>query len=249
MIVYLCDEDLEFLNRLRIQTIRCMGSKIFETRIFTDAERLFDRIEEDFGRPNILLISVEMENGRGIELARRVIKIMPDVQIIFLSESDDYFLDVYSVRHIYFLKKPIEEERLKEGLLQAEDALIFNERRFFSIINKTEKIKVPIELIEYAETMKRLLCLHTGERSYSCYKKLGEFLDSVKQYPFVQCHKSFVVNFNYVVEMKSKCFVLYSGEEVPISQRFRKEVEEKYINYLEIKGVKHREITSCSSSD
>ncbi len=64
------------------------------------------------------MIDISVDNG-GIQLAQKVLAVQPHSQIIFMASTDKYYLDVYSVDHVYFLKKPIEPVFLMKALNKA----------------------------------------------------------------------------------------------------------------------------------
>lgn len=49
---------------------------------------------------------------------------------------------------------------------------------------------------------------------------------------FVRCHKSFIVNLNYVENIKSNIAILENGEEIPVSRYRYKDVKTKFLKFL-----------------
>ncbi|MBQ8589086.1 MAG: LytTR family transcriptional regulator [Firmicutes bacterium] len=54
---------------------------------------------------------------------------------------------------------------------------------------------------------------------------------------FCQCHKSFIINMDKVEEMRDTCFIMNNGAVVPIGQRRRHDVAQKYETYREQKNI------------
>ena len=115
--ILICSEDRDFMQDLGHRIRRLAGERLKEVRLFSNKEDL------DFyttGRPeesNIILIDISRDN-EGIQLAQKILAVQPHSQIIFMASTDKYYLDVYSVDHVYFLKKPIESGLFNEGVKQ-----------------------------------------------------------------------------------------------------------------------------------
>ena len=65
---------------------------------------------------NIAIIDIMLGKDNGINIASAITEKYPNIKIIFISVEQDFFQDVYSVNHLYFLVKPISNEQLKQAL-------------------------------------------------------------------------------------------------------------------------------------
>lgn len=54
----------------------------------------------------------------------------------------------------------------------------------------------------------------------------------VKNLPFGQSYKSFIVNYKYVAEIVKRDILLITDEKVPISKYYREDFENGYIQYI-----------------
>ena len=88
---------------------------------FSSAPDFFADYEN--GRYDILLLDIEMGAVNGVELARRVRKGDPDVQIVFLTGYTDYIADGYDVEALNYLLKPVDRAKLFGVLDRAADRL------------------------------------------------------------------------------------------------------------------------------
>ena len=86
--------------------------------------------------------------------------------------------------------------------------------------------------IEYVESERRKVHLHTvSGDSVETYATLGQMLDMLPE-SFVQCHKSYLVNMACIEELRTGNVLLRSGREVPVSQRQRKGVRDAFFHYV-----------------
>lgn len=74
--------------------------------------------------------------------------------------------------------------------------------------------------IYYFEYLKRKVKIVTVEREYICInEKIGDIAKRMKQFGFVMCHQSFVVNLNEIVEIHSQELVMSNGDHVYLAQK------------------------------
>ena len=63
---------------------------------------------------DLALLDIDMPGMNGIELAREIKKLQPDMAIIFLTAFSEYAVEAFAVRAKGYLLKPITLERLRE---------------------------------------------------------------------------------------------------------------------------------------
>jgi signal transduction histidine kinase len=77
--------------------------------------------EENQSNVDLIILDVIMPKKNGVEAYGEIVKIKPEIPVIFYSGySSDYNLDdVLERQHVYFLKKPFEQETLHQLILKA----------------------------------------------------------------------------------------------------------------------------------
>ena len=122
--VLICDDDIFFAEGIKQDVLEIMGRENLHVETFVLEEQLEFYVAEHPDEPAIVMLDVKLKNNNGVNVAKNLQRANPDTQIIFMSGYDDYYLDVYEVEHIYFLKKPVKRQRLKQALSR-EKRLIF----------------------------------------------------------------------------------------------------------------------------
>ncbi len=92
--------------------------------------------------------------------------------------------------------------------------------------------EIPWGEILYLEGDLRKIHLHTVVGEYTFYGKLEKLKEQLSPGGFFQCHKSYVVNPEYIRASRDTSIILRNGEEIPVSKSFRKEAKEKHLQYL-----------------
>lgn len=103
-------------ERLRKECLLVPGIDVEE--IFTDSSEALDYVVSN--RVEFVLMEVELEPMNGIELARKMRAVYPDMIIIFVTAQSGYTLEALEVRADYFVIKPYEEDDILDALNRAK---------------------------------------------------------------------------------------------------------------------------------
>lgn len=144
----------------------------------------------------------------------------------------DYVQEGYKVRAYRYLLKPIKIEELKEHLLSCIDE-ISKKRDNYIILKTRGKInKIPVDEVTYIEVIRRDIIVHTVDgEDYTVKNSMDNIEKSLKQYNFFRCHKSYLLNIDYVQAIQGN-IVTVNREEIPISKYRINELKDKLIDTL-----------------
>lgn len=235
--IVICDDDCIELEKCKKAVEEFIISKqtkqLITVDTFINGNDLLCYITKHGGF-DLFILDVIMPGMNGIELATEIRQTNKDCKIIFLTSSDEFAVNSYKVNAFYYLLKPFSGDELKSLLSKALDEM--KEEKSDSIIvkEKGKLSRVQIHTIEYVESMKHTIFFHLHNKEViSCYGTLNEFNDILLSHKqFIKCHKSFIVNMNYVISISSKDFVLDDKTLVPISKQIYQQVKTAYINYF-----------------
>ena len=85
---------------------------------------------------------------------------------------------------------------------------------------------VPVDSIDYVESVKRKVFVHADGNVFQMYSTMKDIVAKLPP-SFIRCHNSFLVNSSCILSMNSLELTLRSGEKVPMSKRYAKEVRER----------------------
>lgn len=195
-------------------------------------------LEDGTTLPDIVMLDIKLGSTNGIDIGRQMLNIYPDVKIIFVSGYDDYFLDVYDVDHVYFLSKPVEEDRLARALEKAV-AGMNEEKHLFTYTVGRSQYYIDCRKILYFENLRHKLIMHTEYSEDSFYGLISELEKGLPDY-FLRCHNSFIVNIHKVDEYHPSLFII-RGREIPISRRYKEIAREAFFAANACKLLQERE--------
>jgi len=70
-------------------------------------------------QPDLVMLDVQMPGLTGFEVARRVLEVGLEIQVVFVTAFDQYAIDAFEVNAVDYLLKPVEAARLEQALQRA----------------------------------------------------------------------------------------------------------------------------------
>ncbi len=140
----------------------------------------------------------------------------------------------YQVRAKDFLLKPVERGRLQKIVCEEakrQQAVVFQEIKIK--IDGLWKAVSPGGIL-YVESMGHNLVFHmVSGKEVRFVATFKEYYPILNMFPcFLRCHQSYILNLDYVTDMKSDVFFLGSGDEINISRQYRRDCKQYYVEYM-----------------
>lgn len=233
MRIAVCDDD----HRDLLQIVSLLESYRNERKAelaytsFQNATDLLASMES--GDYDMLLLDVLMPGFNGIQAAREIREHNNRTEIVFLTSSPEFAVESYSVRAHHYLLKPATEEklfpildRLLDNFKKPEDALrIKTQSSVFSLpYGKIESIEV---------SAKKLYFYLTDGGTREVPGSLADFEQALLKRPgFLKVHRSYLVNLQWVQELRQGELVTASGRRVPVSRTAYPQVRTAYTQFL-----------------
>ncbi|MGM9937214.1 MAG: LytR/AlgR family response regulator transcription factor [Candidatus Ornithomonoglobus sp.] len=176
---------------------------------------------------DIILLDIMLGNENGIDIAKWLRELLPDVLFVFLTGYIDFAVKGYEARAFRYLLKDGAETELERALLDAVNEI--NRAPFFSFSYKQELFKVKTRDILYMESDKRLVIVHTADRNYQFYGRLDE---AEEVSGFIRIHRSFLVNPERLVSLTKETAVLSDGTRLGVSGSYADSAKKKFMLYI-----------------
>lgn len=209
------------------------ASRLEELPVSVPADGAFSRaaLAEAFQADIVMLdINLGLPDHTGISLVESILPADSAVQIIYVSGYLEYVSDVYRTPHAWFLPKPVQQEDLNQALERAVSNLNAQLASPLIIKSKGALARIYPQRILYIESDRRKVSIVERDRVTEAYAKISD-IEGMLPAEFARCHKSFLVNMSYIVELAPKSITLIDGATVPVSQRCRKELQERFLRY------------------
>lgn len=230
--VALCDDEKIILDLLGEQLAEIAGNKLGEVFSFESVNGLVELISKGDTEIHIVFLDIKLGKSNGIDIASKLREINPDLQIIFISGYDDYYLDVYNVDHLFFLRKPIKLDALSRALARAENRLAANDSEMFFAKSKKFSINLRLCDILFFEKDLRRILVHSFDETLPFYGKFDDITPQLNS-RFIRCHNSYIVNIANVKRMEGSLFIMANDSFIPISRTRAHDARTAYLDYLE----------------
>ena len=231
--IAICDDQRAICSVIENIIVEYKKSTMQEIQIevFYSAEKLstFMEYEHNF---DLIFLDIEMKGLNGLELGRKIREEMDNqvTQIVYVSGKDSYFKDLFEVRPMHFLSKPVEPDKI---IKDVELAMKLANRLggIFSYKKGSDTHKLPIKNIIYFQSVNREIKIVTTTGEELFYGKLQEVFRQVAKYRFITIHKSYIINYEQVANFKYEEVQMSNSACLPISQLKRKEVRRLQMKY------------------
>ena len=179
---------------------------------------------------HILLLDVMMEGLDGMELAAALRKLGDGTAIIFISSNRELALRGYEVSAARYLAKPLREDQLREALLYC--CKTFCEKKEILLPTSKGRRGISLSKILYAEAMERVTKLALTDRLEEVSMKFSNLSALLPERQFALCHRSYLVNLDYVAYIRGQELELTTGEVLPVSKYRLDDLQKRLIDYL-----------------
>jgi two-component system LytT family response regulator len=162
-------------------------------------------------RPEVVFLDVEMPVMTGTECAKRIADIDPRAIIIFATAHEGYMPEAFEVYAFDYLVKPFKLQRLGQTLERikgisslrqdvSENKVIrsANVPRKLIIRNKESISFVDMEEIILVQREDRATAIYTVQDRFVTSDNLGDVEQKLDESMFIRCHKSYIININYI---------------------------------------------------
>lgn len=229
----ICDDEKEFCAELE-NLVRKYAERetiCLETEVFHSGEEFLKYIT--INEPlDLLFLDIELCGMDGVEVGQKLREKVENetTQIIYVSSKESYAMQLFQIRPLDFLTKPVNMEKVSK--VMAEYKRLFIDRNVFFTYNigkSTYRISENEILYFQCEGKKIHVITTKGIREY--YGKMADIEKQISMNKFCVVHKSYIVNINYVSEFCPDMIVMCNGIRLPISQSMRKKVREKILEW------------------
>lgn len=196
--------------------------------------KVFRSGEEFFILPldyHIVFIDICLSTSfTGIDVAKKLRCNNFRQEIIFTTNFKEYILDGYDVHAFQYLLKPIDTQKLFNCLATIYRLYM---PAYHTVFFKGQIMKFEYRNIIYVSSSNHYVDLHMKDSS-TPYSYKAKFKDLINSFPtnFMRCHRTLLVNMDYVTGIRGKELQLSAGSQLPISLTYLKNIQQAMIKIL-----------------
>ncbi|MEO2078127.1 MAG: LytTR family DNA-binding domain-containing protein [Bacillus sp. (in: firmicutes)] len=161
-------------------------------------------------KPDIALVDINMPLLDGLEAVKSCKKIVPSLQVIFITGHDEYALEAFGVNAIDYIVKPIERGRLYSALERAASMIKHTTtlqiqqsvKKDLMIKQQNQYSFIPLDEIIFIERADRKTVIHTINKKYQLNEPLTN-LEEVLDSRFIGSHRSYIINLQFLTRIEA----------------------------------------------
>lgn len=180
--------------------------------------------------PDLVFMDIFMAETSGVVLAREIRSLSTDVQLVFLTSSNEFAAESYEVGAMDYILKPTTQSQVKkvfENYIKARKS----QRRYILVKRGRDEVKIEEAGIFYVRTIGNETSIHTKTGVIRAYYPLREIEKQLDLSHFLKVRKGLITSMDYIETMEGDYCMLKNGEEYAISRKNKAENRKKFYDY------------------
>ena len=215
--IFICDDDAAFAGELSSMLTRAFGERGSQCHItlYPDPAQVLSALERG-ERCELLFQDILFGEEKGIRFGKLLREKDWDVDLVFVTSSQQYAVAGYDAQPPHFLLKPLQQSQLGEVL---DRFLARRAPNILSLATPQETVRLPVSDALYFEVYNHIVKLCRRDGSESSWR--GTLQDLERQLPagrFVRIHRSYLVNLEHIAVIGRDRLRLSSGDIIPMGR-------------------------------
>ena len=226
MKIAICDDDYGICKELE-SILQMVLQEPNAICLYNEGEGLL----KDFSNGyvfDIIYLDIELPGLNGMEVGQ-VLREQVEKQnldLIFISQKSSYCEQLFDLEPRRFYRKPFDREKIIKDLkILIKEHTEHRQSVWYEEDGREYRLFLQDVLYMEAESKKITVYDKNGNKIV-LKKTLKEWEEAFRKEHFVRCHRSFLVNLNYVKAYSRKEFEMINDAKVPIGRKYEKATRE-----------------------
>lgn len=193
--IQILEDDLAAAETL-LSCLRRYGdshSIAFEAMHFSNALEFLERYS---GNADLIFFDIEMPGLNGMEAAKQIREIDPNVTIVFVTNLAQFAIEGYSVHALDLILKPYNYAAMEKKFDRIFTELSHKNKGETITVNRKDGVQLlNVEDIRYVEIKNHSLIYHLGERTVNTWGSLANASEKLILYHFSFASASSIPSF------------------------------------------------------
>ena len=194
-------------------------------------------------KPDVVFLDIQMPGEDGMTVARKLLELPDAPLLVFVTAFSEYAVAAFELYAVDYLLKPFSDERLALCIAKLEHTLdhdVAHQRARTAqsawaqtnpldrlIIKSTTSVRIiDVAQIHWIAANGNYVDIHHADGKHLLRTSLKQVLSSLPEPDFVQIHRSHIVRFDLIRELKSQdnersIAVLATDDAVPDGKSYR----------------------------
>lgn len=173
-----------------------------------------------------------MDNLDGIETAKILRQRKNHSLLIFVTVLKEYVFNAFEVEAYDYLLKPLDSDHFERTMDRAVSTLAQRTDKSIVIQRGSSCDVVPLAQIMYCEVQGRKVYVHQSDGKIIDYYDNLENFERQMDSRFFRCHRSYLVNLDYVRGCDTGLVTLSLGAQIPVSRLRERDLIQTLLRYM-----------------
>ncbi|ANU53468.1 response regulator transcription factor [Acutalibacter muris] len=231
----ICDDEPQMAREIADQLASYMKETAggYSVECFSSGYALLKSSEEF----DVIFLDIQMERPDGMETARLLRQRDNHSLLVFVTVLKECVFDAFQVEAYDYLLKPLDRARFRQTMDRALGWLERDAAKNLVIQRGSGCQVVLLSDLMYCEVLGRKIYLHKNDgRVVDYYDRLEELEQRVDS-RFFKCHRSYLVNLDYVSGCQGGQVLLQRGERLPVSRLRERELTQALLRHMKERGA------------
>jgi len=179
---------------------------------------------------DLIFLDIFLPGISGVDTALKIRETDRDCMLVFLTDSPDFTMDGFMVQAAGYVVKPISRIKMSNAMHACRFVFEQNSRAIELSVGGKD-ILISIADLLYVEVFGRDTVFHMKRGNLKSRLSLEIVEKRLSGAPFLRCNRSYIINMNYVDDMREDDFLMRNGDLVPIRKNNRKEIRMAMANF------------------
>lgn len=225
----LCDDENYILNDLKVKICGYLKKNEIDAQISCFASGI--SLLCAGAHFDVIIMDIKMDGLNGMDTIRRLRAKGDPCQVIFVTSSREHVFQAFDVDAVHYLMKPVTDEDLFRALYKALRHCEQVDRKSITITKGSSVLVIPIRDIVYCEAIDHKIYLCMMDKKVDYYSKLDILQEQVDD-RFFRCHRSYLVNMNFVSAKVKDGIMMMNGDKILVSRRKQQLFSQQLLSFI-----------------
>lgn len=227
----ICDDEPYMAQEIANQLSRYMNGKQITSYCVSSFQNGCFLLESgcDF---DVIFLDIQMEHLNGMETAKMLRQRKNHSLLIFVTVLKECVFDAFEVEAFDYLLKPLDSGHFKRTMDRIIKSLQQRETKNIVVQRGTSCDVILLAEIVYFEVQGRKIYIHQSKGKITDYYDKLDDLEQRIDGRFFRCHRSYLVNIEYVRGCNAGQVILSQGDKIPVSRLRERDLTQALLRYM-----------------
>ena len=227
----ICDDEPYMAQEIANRLFQYMNEKQITSYCVSSFQDGCSLLESDCDF-DVIFLDIQMEHLNGMETAKMLRQRKNHSLLIFVTVLKECVFDAFEVEAFDYLVKPFDSGHFKRTMDRIIKSIRQRETKSIVIRRGTSCDIILLPEIVYFEVQGRKIYIHQSNGKITDYYDKLNDLEQRIDGRFFRCHRSYLVNIEYIRGCNAGQVILSQGDKIPVSRLRERDLTQALLRYM-----------------